>query len=115
MKKSTGLGQPLAEKLLTLKEVAHANVITNLKSVATLKLPETDAEKFLKALQFYDQERSAAFLRRCAYALIKHHEKNEQLNTPLAFQLGQQIDPAGTALLKSASAKRLPPKIQIQS
>lgn len=59
-----------------------------MRSLGTLKLPDEDADKFLKALEAYGQERSAAFLRRCAYALIRHHEAQEPLQIPLAFQLG---------------------------
>jgi len=61
-----------------------------MKTVGILKLPETDIAKFLEALGAYGEDKSAAFLRRCAYALIKHHQRNERLNTPLSFELGQQ-------------------------
>jgi hypothetical protein len=40
----------MPEKLLALKEVAHPNVLTNLKSIATLKLPKTDAFRNSSAL-----------------------------------------------------------------
>jgi hypothetical protein len=56
--------------------------------LGSLKLPKKDALKFLAALQAYGQERTPAFLRRCAYALIAHHKNKEPLITPLAFQLG---------------------------
>lgn len=58
--------------------------------LGTLKLPEKDAQKFLAALDAYGQERTPAFLRRCAYALIAHHKNKDPLNLPLAFQLGRK-------------------------
>jgi hypothetical protein len=58
--------------------------------LGTLKLPEKDARKFLAAIDAYGQERTPAFLRRCAYALIAHHANKDPLNLPLAFQLGRR-------------------------
>jgi hypothetical protein len=58
--------------------------------LGALKLPEKDAVKFLQALEAYGQERTPAFLRRCAYALIAHHKNKDPLNLPLAFQLGRR-------------------------
>lgn len=61
-----------------------------MKVLGALKLPEEDAQKFLEALHAYGYERSAAFLRRCAYTLIEHHAKKDKLNQPLSFELGRR-------------------------
>ena len=58
-----------------------------MRSVGTLKIPKEDAEKFLAALEGYGFEKSAIFLRRCAYALIKHHASGHKLAQPLAFEV----------------------------
>jgi len=57
-----------------------------MRSLGILKLPESDAQKYLDALEAYGHERSAAFLRRCAYALIRHHQQDEKLESPLSFK-----------------------------
>lgn len=58
-----------------------------MRTLGTLKLPEGDCARFRQALQAYGFEKSASFLRRCAYALIKHHKAHEELAQPLSFKV----------------------------
>jgi hypothetical protein len=51
-------------------------------------LPNQDADRYLAALEAYGIERSGAFMRRCAYALIKHAEAGDELVLPLDFKPG---------------------------
>jgi hypothetical protein len=58
-----------------------------MRTVGTLKLPAADAENYRKALEYYDIERSSAFLRKCAYALITHWKTGDELpRTKLSFK-----------------------------
>lgn len=59
----------------------------DMQTAGTLKLPRTDAEDYKKALEFYDIERSGAFLRRCAYALIRHYKAGDELPARLSFKV----------------------------
>ena len=54
-----------------------------LLSLGTLKLPSKDVERFSKALDFYGFERVSAFLRICAYELIRCEEEGHHLTRPL--------------------------------
>jgi len=60
-----------------------------MRTVGALKLPEQDAARYAAALELYGFERSSAFLRRCAYALMKHAEADEKLELPLDFKLSK--------------------------
>lgn len=62
-----------------------------MRSLGTLKMPEEDVAEFQAALQAYDFESSATFLRRCAYALMKHHKAGETLLRPTAFRTERSI------------------------
>jgi hypothetical protein len=66
--------------------------MTTRRILGALKLPDKDAQAFLKALNAYGEEPTPAFLRRCAYALIAHHKNKDPLNLPLAFQLGRRTE-----------------------
>jgi hypothetical protein len=57
-----------------------------MRSAGTLKLPAEDLERYKAALEYYEIERSGAFLRRCAYALIKHAEAGDELPAKLSFK-----------------------------
>ena len=56
------------------------------RSLGQLKLPEADAERFLDAIHAYGYERSVAFLRQCAYAMMRNHEAGTKLELPLDFK-----------------------------
>jgi hypothetical protein len=58
-----------------------------MRTVGSLKLPPEDVEKYKKALEHYDIERSSGFLRRCAYALIRHYEAGDELPSRLSFKI----------------------------
>lgn len=60
-----------------------------MQTVGTLKLPEADAEQYKKALEHYEIERSSAFLRRCAYALIRHFKAGDDLSARLSFKIAK--------------------------
>lgn len=62
-----------------------------MRSLGTLKLPEEDAQQFLEAIHAYGYERSAAFLRRCAYAIIEAHQAGEHPTHPLAFRTARGV------------------------
>jgi hypothetical protein len=64
-----------------------------MRTLGILKLPDEDCDKFREALSAYGFEKSAAFLRRCAYALIKHHQAHEELAQPLAFKVANGHSP----------------------
>ena len=53
----------------------------------TLKLPEEDVNDFQEALRAYGFDTSAGFLRRCAYALIRHNKGGDKLLQPTSFQI----------------------------
>ena len=72
----------------TNSEQRHEAILDPLmRTLGTLKLPEEDCQKFHQALAAYGFEKSAAFLRRCAYALVKHHQANDELAQPLSFKV----------------------------
>ena len=58
----------------------------SMRSVGLLKLALEDAESYQAALERYGYATSAAFLRACALALIKHQAAHQRLLSPLAFQ-----------------------------
>jgi hypothetical protein len=60
-----------------------------MRTVGNLKLPDEDAERYAAALEYYGFERSSAFLRRCAYALIQRAEAGDRLLSPLDFEIQQ--------------------------
>ena len=64
-----------------------------MRTVGALKLPEQDAARYAAALELYGLERSSAFLRRCAYALIKHAEAEDKLELPLDFKISKNPKP----------------------
>jgi hypothetical protein len=59
---------------------------TKMRSMATLRLTEAEAQAFLKALAHYGFESGGGFLRACAHALIEHDKGAERLLSPLKFQ-----------------------------
>jgi len=58
-----------------------------MRSLGTLKLREEDVNDFQEALQTYGFETAGLFLRRCAYALIKHNKEGDKLLQPTSFQI----------------------------
>jgi hypothetical protein len=60
-----------------------------MRTVGALKLPDEDAARYAASLENYGFERSSAFLRRCAYALMKHAETGEKLVIPLDFEVAR--------------------------
>jgi hypothetical protein len=64
-----------------------------MRTVGGLKLTEEDARRYLEALATYGIERSSGFLRRCAYALIKHAEAGDELALPLDFKQSKNPKP----------------------
>jgi len=58
-----------------------------MRSLGTLKLPEEDVNDFQEALRAYGFDSSAGFLRRCAYALIRHNKSGDKLLQPTSFQI----------------------------
>jgi hypothetical protein len=59
-------------------------------SLGLLKLSDEDADAYRTALYNYGYQTSAAFLRACAQALIKHDKADHRLLSPLAFQTSEQ-------------------------
>jgi hypothetical protein len=60
-----------------------------MRTVGALKLPEEDAARYAAALKNYGLERSSAFLRRCAYGLIRHAEAGDELVLPIDFKVAR--------------------------
>jgi hypothetical protein len=66
--------------------------MANMETAGTLKLPRTDAEEYRKALEHYDIDSSGAFLRKCAYALIRQMKAGDELpRTRLGFKTTRNI------------------------
>jgi hypothetical protein len=64
----------------------------DIETAGTLKLPPADAEDYRKALKYYDIDSSGAFLRKCAYALIRQMKTGDELpRTRLSFKTTKNI------------------------
>ena len=57
------------------------------------ELSDEEAEDYLAALKNYGIERSNAFLRQCAFQLIKHSKAGDELTLPLDFKLSKNPKP----------------------
>jgi hypothetical protein len=55
-------------------------------NLGSLKLFEDEAQAFKNALEYYELESCAFFLRRAAMALIRHHKRGLPLSSPLEFK-----------------------------
>jgi hypothetical protein len=66
--------------------------MANMETAGTLKLPRADAEEYRKALEHYDIDSSGAFLRKCAYALIRQMKAGDELpRTRLGFKTTRNV------------------------
>jgi hypothetical protein len=64
----------------------------DMETAGTLKLPRADAEDYREALEYYDIDSSGAFLRKCAYALIRQMKAGDELpRTRLSFKTTKNI------------------------
>jgi hypothetical protein len=84
--------QPIAFWLPPLQAMAKVPDMPDIETAGTLKLPPADAEDYRKALKHYDIDSSGAFLRKCAYALIRHMKAGDELpRTRLSFKTTKNI------------------------
>jgi hypothetical protein len=66
--------------------------MADMETAGTLKLSPADAEEYRKALEHYDIDSSGAFLRKCAFALIRQMKAGDELpRTRLGFKTTRNI------------------------
>jgi hypothetical protein len=66
--------------------------MADMETAGTLKLPRADAEEYRKALEHFDIDSSGAFLRKCAYALIRQMKAGDELpRSRLSFKTTRNI------------------------
>ena len=84
--------QTIAFWLPPLQAMAKVPDMPDIETAGTLKLPPADAEDYRKALKYYDIDSSGAFLRKCAYALIRHMKAGDELpRTALRFKTTKNV------------------------
>jgi hypothetical protein len=55
-------------------------------NVGSLKLMPDESEAFKAAINYYELESCAFFMRRAAMALIRHHKRGLSLSSPMEFK-----------------------------